>query len=75
MELNVLLDIPGQEIYLYDTSLSATNKHSHSVRRLLADYYLREYSSQLVYNKAFHYIIKYIKSWLQKCWRKLNKFM
>ena len=75
MELNVLLDIPGQEIYLYDTSLSATNKHSHSVRRMSADYYLREYSSQLVYNKAFHYIIKYIKSWLQKCWRKLNKFM
>lgn len=75
MELNVLLDIPGQEIYLYDTSFSATNKHSHSVKRMLADYYLREYSSKLVYNKAFHFIIKYMKSWLQKCWRKLNKFM
>lgn len=75
VELNVLLDIPGHEIYLYDASLGATNKYSHSVRRMLADYYLREYSSKLVYNKAFHYIIKYIRSWLQKCWRKLNKFM
>lgn len=75
IELNVLLDVPGGDIYLYDTREYKKNKYEQSVHRMLAEYYLREYSASLIASKSYHNRIKQIKLWLQKLQRKLSKFM
>lgn len=75
IELNVLLDVPGEDIYLYDTRESEKNKYEQTVRRMLAEYYLRDYSAALIANKSYRNRIKQMKLWLQKLQRKLSKFM
>ena len=75
IELNVLLDVPGEGIYLYDTRENAKNNYGQSVCRVLADYYLRDYSPVLVANKSYRNRIKHMKLWLERLQRKLSRYM
>lgn len=66
IELNVLLDIPGNGIYLYDTQ---NIEHNHFVERtqtLQEDYYLRDFAPRLLLSKTKRNIIRHIKQWLRK---------
>ena len=57
IELNVLLDIPGNGIYLYDTQ---NIEHNHFVERA------QTFAPRLLLSKTKRNIIKHIKQWLRK---------
>lgn len=66
IELNVLLNNPGQDIYLYDTKETASNRFYLSMNRLLEDYYLKDFSPYLLLCKSIRNIFKYLKRCLKK---------
>lgn len=66
IELNVLLDIPGNGIYLYDTQNIEHNHFVENAQTLQEDYYLRDFSPRLLLSKTKRNIIKHIKQWLRK---------
>lgn len=74
IELNVLLDVPGNDIFLYDTHVVERNHYGKSVKILLSDYYLRNFNHSLLANKAYRNFLKYIKLCTQRFWKKLKMF-
>lgn len=66
IELNVLLDIPGESIFLYDTHQSEHNHFDVDAKIIQEDYYLRDFAPHLILNKSKRIIKKYIQKWLRK---------
>lgn len=74
IELNVLMDIHGFDIFLYDMRVVVHNKFTKSEKQLLSDYYLRDFNASLLYNKVYRNLYKDIKLCLLKSWKKLRAF-
>lgn len=66
IELNILLDIPGESIFLYDTHQSEHNHFDVDAKIIQEDYYLRDFAPHLILNKSKRIIKKYIQKWLRK---------
>lgn len=66
IELNVLLNNPGEGIYLYDTQKTVSNHFSVNMNKLIEDYYLKDFSPYLLLDKSKRNILKYIKRCLKK---------
>ena len=66
IELNILLDIPGERIFLYDTHQREHNHFDVDAKIIQEDYYLRDFAPHLILNKSKRIIKKYIQKWLRK---------
>ena len=75
IELNILMDVPGNEIYLYDQRVDEQNDFEVPSFRLLTDYYLRDLDRKAVRAKGNRLQKEYYSKWLQRFWRKLKSFM
>lgn len=75
IELNVLMEIPGNEIYLYDLTQNHINIFFSSYNRLLTDYYIREFDRKALLNKSVRLQLIHYQSWLQRFWRRLKSFI
>lgn len=74
IELNVLMDVHGNDIFLYDTHVIKCNHYGKSVKKILSDYYLRDFNHSLLLNKAYRNSFNHIKLCTQRFWKKLKMF-
>lgn len=75
IELNIILNTSGKDIYLYDQSEYEKNTFDRSVDTMLTEFYLREFNEKMIKKLSPKLHIKWLKNFLRRCIRKLNTFI